>query len=106
MGLGTARGGHLACTEEFRWVRIPQGPQLIIIRGFKMTEDQEKQIIDVCIDTYVRAHLDLETITGGNASEACHIVDEIFTILGIKRKKLNKQIEARIEELKRELEEI
>lgn len=26
MGFGTAWGGRLPCTEEFRWDRYPQGP--------------------------------------------------------------------------------
>lgn len=26
LGGGTARGGHLACTEKVRWVRIPHCP--------------------------------------------------------------------------------
>ena len=30
MGLGTAGGGHLACTEKIRWVRSPHAPQKFI----------------------------------------------------------------------------
>lgn len=26
MGYGTARGGHLFCTQDIRWVRFPYGP--------------------------------------------------------------------------------
>lgn len=33
MGRGTARGGHLACTEEISRVRFPDGPQSVRVMG-------------------------------------------------------------------------
>ena len=106
MGPGTARGGHLACTEESRWVRIPQGPQIEI--WYKtMNEEQKQKIVEFCINIYAHAQLDWEINIAGNGcniSDVYNVADELFQILNLNKKKFAKQINQRVKELKDEID--
>lgn len=73
MGGGTARGGHLACTEKIRGVQFPYPPPVKIMNSFLANKPCSTCIVRVCCSdrcieyaTYIIDNIDTSPYKNSN----------------------------------------